>query len=59
MAIADVGFRGFLTREHQEHYHRDGFVTLRDVFPREEMAGLEREADRLFQRTDLIDSDNN
>src|SRR5450432_3586018 len=58
MATADVGFSGFLTREHREHYHRDGFVKLRGVFPREEMAGFEREADRLFQRTDLIDSDN-
>jgi ectoine hydroxylase-related dioxygenase (phytanoyl-CoA dioxygenase family) len=58
MAIADVSFGGSLAREHQEQYHRDGFVTLRGVFPREEMAGFERESDRLFQRKDLIDSDN-
>jgi hypothetical protein len=38
--------------------NRDGFATLRGVFFGEEIAELERDAGRLFQRTDLIDSDN-
>jgi 2-aminoethylphosphonate dioxygenase len=58
MAIADVGVNGFLAGERLEQYHRDGFVTLGGVFSGEEIAELERDAGRLFQRTDLIDSDN-
>lgn len=39
-------------------YHRDGFLVLRDVFSPSEMAALEKEAARLFQRQDLIDHEN-
>jgi 2-aminoethylphosphonate dioxygenase len=58
MAIADVTVDGFLAGERLEQYHRDGFATLRGVFSKEEIAELERDAGRLIQRTDLIDSDN-
>jgi ectoine hydroxylase-related dioxygenase (phytanoyl-CoA dioxygenase family) len=42
----------------QELYHRDGFLAIRNVFDAQEIAELRAEADRLFQRKDLIDSDN-
>ncbi len=58
MGVADVGFRGAMSREYREQYERDGFVRLRAVFLPEEVAELRSEADRLFQRADLIDSDN-
>ena len=58
MAVADVRFADALAREHQEQYHRDGFVKVPAVFSPGEVSELRQEADRLFQRTDLIDSDN-
>lgn len=58
MAVADVSFGGALSAENQEQYRRDGYLVLRGVFPGEEMAALGVEAERLFQRKDLIDSDN-
>jgi ectoine hydroxylase-related dioxygenase (phytanoyl-CoA dioxygenase family) len=58
MAVAEISFADALTREYQEQYHRDGFVKVRAVFSPEEVNELQREADQLFQRTDLIDSDN-
>src|SRR4051794_27936419 len=39
-------------------YHENGFMTLSGLFSSDEIAALRTEADRLFQRTDLIDSDN-
>ncbi len=39
-------------------YHADGFLTVRGVFAPDEIHALAVEADRLFQRQELIDSDN-
>jgi ectoine hydroxylase-related dioxygenase (phytanoyl-CoA dioxygenase family) len=39
-------------------YHRDGFTIVRSMFSRAEIAEMALEAERLFQRNDLIDSDN-
>jgi ectoine hydroxylase-related dioxygenase (phytanoyl-CoA dioxygenase family) len=39
-------------------YTNDGFVIVRGVFSAPEVDELRREADRLFQRTDLVDSNN-
>jgi ectoine hydroxylase-related dioxygenase (phytanoyl-CoA dioxygenase family) len=58
MGVAHAEFRGALSRESRNQYERDGFVCLRTVFSPEEVAELGGEADRLFHRTDLIDSDN-
>ena len=41
-----------------EAYHETGYLVLRDVFSRPEMAEVAAETERLLQRTDLIDSDN-
>jgi len=41
-----------------ERYADEGYLLLRNVFSAEEMAALRDEADRLLQRTDLIDVDN-
>jgi len=58
MAVALVNSSNVLAREHQEQYHRDGFVKVPAVFSPEEVGELRKEADRLLQRTDLIDIDN-
>jgi hypothetical protein len=58
MGVAELRFADSLAREHQEQYHRDGFVKVPAVFSSGEVNELRQEADRLFQRTDLIDSDN-
>jgi 2-aminoethylphosphonate dioxygenase len=58
MAVAGVRFADSLTREDQEQYHRHGFLKVPAVFSPGEVSELRQEADRLFQRTDLIDSDN-
>jgi 2-aminoethylphosphonate dioxygenase len=58
MAVAEARFADALAREHQEQYHRDGFVKVPAVFSPGEASEFRQEADRLFQRTDLIDSDN-
>jgi 2-aminoethylphosphonate dioxygenase len=47
-----------LAPELKERYHEDGFMTVRGLFAPDEMAALRAEADHLFARTDLIDSDN-
>ena len=39
-------------------YRETGFIIVRGVFSRDEIAELDTEARRLFQLTDLIDSDN-
>jgi hypothetical protein len=39
-------------------YARDGFTIFPRVFSRDEIDGLSAEADRLFRRSDLIDTDN-
>ena len=39
-------------------YHANGFMTLPGLFAADEITALRTEADRLFQLTDLIDSDN-
>jgi 2-aminoethylphosphonate dioxygenase len=58
MVIAGIRFEDALSSEYQGRYHRDGFVKLRAVFSPAEVSELQQEADRLFQRTDLVDSDN-
>jgi|SRR5882672_1746589 len=49
---------GRLSEAQARSYHADGFLILRGVFSPEEVIGLRAESDRLFQRTDLMDSDN-
>ena len=58
MAVAAARFADLLAREHQEQYDRDGFAKVPGVFSPLEVSEFCNEADRLFQRTDLIDSDN-
>ena len=58
MAVAEMRFADALTHEHQEQYHRNGFVKVPAAFSPEEVNELQEEADRLFQPTDLIDSGN-
>ena len=41
-----------------EAYHEQGYLVLREVFARSEIAEVAAEAERLIERTDLIDSDN-
>jgi ectoine hydroxylase-related dioxygenase (phytanoyl-CoA dioxygenase family) len=41
-----------------QQYHEDGFLIVRKVFDRAEMAEMDAEAARVFQRKDLIDQDN-
>jgi len=47
-----------LTAEQISAYQRDGFVIARGLLPREEVAALSAEAERVFAREDLKDSDN-
>jgi 2-aminoethylphosphonate dioxygenase len=46
------------TEAQVRQYHNDGFLVLRNVFSSAEMAELQAEAARLFERTDLIDVNN-
>lgn len=41
-----------------EAYHRDGFVIVRGVFSADEIAALDREAEDLLARSELIDTQN-
>jgi hypothetical protein len=41
-----------------QQYHAEGFLILREVFDHAEMAAMDAEATRVFQRQDLIDQDN-
>jgi hypothetical protein len=41
-----------------DRYHRVGFATARGLFSPAEVAEMAAESDRLFQRTELIDTDN-
>lgn len=45
-------------REQVARYHEDGFLIARGLFDGGEVQGLAREAERLMQRTDLMDMDN-
>lgn len=47
-----------LTPVEIESYHRDGFLTVRGVFSPAEITALSAEAERVFAREDLKDSDN-
>ncbi|HTI68629.1 MAG TPA: phytanoyl-CoA dioxygenase family protein, partial [Candidatus Limnocylindria bacterium] len=47
-----------LTAEQQARYNSQGFLILRGVFSPAEARELQQEATRLFQRSDLMDSDN-
>jgi 2-aminoethylphosphonate dioxygenase len=41
-----------------QQYHADGFLLMRELFDRDEMAEMDAEAARVFQRQDLMDVDN-
>jgi len=43
---------------HVAQYHADGFLVVRQVFPAERIEELDAEAQRLYARSDLIDSNN-
>lgn len=47
-----------LTAEQVAAYDRDGFLIVRNVFDREEIAALAAEAETLVQRKELIDTQN-
>src|SRR5262245_48323354 len=47
-----------LTKEQLQQYSRDGFLIVREVFDKVEVAKLDEEAGRLLQLKELIDSDN-
>jgi ectoine hydroxylase-related dioxygenase (phytanoyl-CoA dioxygenase family) len=47
-----------LAPEQVQQYHRDGVIIVRDVFTATDIAELDSDAQRLMQRTDLMDSDN-
>jgi len=47
-----------LQLENAERYAEDGFIIVRGLFSAEEISALEQEATRLYQRTDLIDTNN-
>jgi hypothetical protein len=58
MATAHVGFSGYLGAEHLDQYRHDGFLIMRRVFSGDAIQLLQQDADRLLQRSDLIDSAN-
>ncbi len=47
-----------LNQGQRDRYQADGFLVLRGLLGESEIAELRAEAERLLQRTDLIDSDN-
>jgi 2-aminoethylphosphonate dioxygenase len=53
-----VRSRTALAADARRNYDDDGFIVVRGVFGREEIARLAAEADRLLVRTDLIDKQN-
>ena len=49
---------GTIDAAQASQYQADGFLVVRQVFSADRIAELDAEADRLQQRTDLIDTDN-
>jgi ectoine hydroxylase-related dioxygenase (phytanoyl-CoA dioxygenase family) len=49
---------GTIDTIHASQYRADGYLVVRQVFAADEIAELSAEADRLRQRSDLIDTDN-
>jgi ectoine hydroxylase-related dioxygenase (phytanoyl-CoA dioxygenase family) len=47
-----------LVQEQVDSYRRDGFLIVRNVFSREEVAELDHDAEELMKRSDLIDVNN-
>src|ERR1700743_2632254 len=47
-----------LSGDQIQEYNKNGFLTVTGVFSRPESSELEKEAERLFAREELIDSDN-
>jgi ectoine hydroxylase-related dioxygenase (phytanoyl-CoA dioxygenase family) len=47
-----------LAPEQLRQYQADGYLIIRDVFGKEEIAAAAAEADQLFQRRELIDTNN-
>ena len=58
MAVTGACVEGALAHEHQQQFHSNGFAKVPAIFSPEEVSALRSEAGRLFERTDLIDSDN-
>jgi hypothetical protein len=58
MNNARASFNGAPTAAKVEQYRADGFLIQRGVFTRSEMEELAAEAVRLFERKELIDTDN-
>jgi len=58
MNIASTDSNVHTSEAQLRRYRVDGFLIVREVFPRPEVDALAAEAARLFERKDLIDSDN-
>src|SRR5262245_12151789 len=57
MSIAESS-SSLISPEQIQSYHDDGYLIVRNVFSEDEMSSLAAEADALFQRTELIDTQN-
>lgn len=58
MSVAPARTPTTLSSEQLARYHADGFITLRNVFSADEMRALDDEANALWWRKDLIDTNN-
>jgi ectoine hydroxylase-related dioxygenase (phytanoyl-CoA dioxygenase family) len=58
MSVIERVARSALSAETRQDYDRDGFVVVRGAFRADEVSRLASEADRLLDRTDLIDKHN-
>ena len=47
-----------VTGQQADQYHRDGYLILRNVFSAEEISALAAEAEALYERRELIDTQN-
>lgn len=57
-AIASLPLTTTLTPDQIRDYHEQGFLIVRDLFSADEMAQLAAEAETLFNRRELIDTQN-
>jgi ectoine hydroxylase-related dioxygenase (phytanoyl-CoA dioxygenase family) len=56
--LEEVRIQSTLSAEMRRKYEQDGFLVIRGVFKAEEIVHLSSEAERLLDRTDLIDKQN-
>jgi hypothetical protein len=56
--LEGVRSKSALSDEARRNYEQDGFIVVRGVFKTSEMSRLAAQADRLLDRTDLIDKQN-